>query len=93
MGICFASRAHLALAEHDAAATNAAVEMLAERGPIPGRPIADTLSGSSLANLKELRPTTSLRVLFVFDPRRTAILLIGLEELRQAGLGDQPREV
>jgi hypothetical protein len=34
------------------------------------------LVGSNLANLKELRAGT-IRVLFAFDPRRTAILLLG----------------
>lgn len=42
------------------------------------RPLVDTLEGSRHPNMKELRPLgTSLRVLFVFDPRRMAILLIG----------------
>ena len=27
--------------------------------------------------MKELRPTTSIRILFAFDPRRTTILLLG----------------
>lgn len=54
----------------------AAVELLMERGPATGRPTADTVSGSRHSNMKELRPGT-VRVLFAFDPRRTAILLIG----------------
>ncbi len=38
----------------------------------------DTISGSRHANMKELRPRGgNLRVLFAFDPRRLAILLIG----------------
>jgi len=38
----------------------------------------DTLSHTRLPNLKELRPPGAfIRVLFVFDPRRVAILLIG----------------
>jgi len=36
----------------------------------------DSIEGSRHANMKELRAGT-LRVLFAFDPRRTAILLIG----------------
>ncbi len=49
----------------------AAVDVLAEYGPTLGRPLVDTLVGSKLANLKELRPRqTSIRVLFVFDPWR-----------------------
>jgi hypothetical protein len=45
-----------------------------------GRPCVDTLKGSSLANLKELRVQYKgdpWRVLFAFDPVRRAILLVG----------------
>lgn len=51
--------------------------LLQERGPALGRPEADTLQGSRHPNMKELRPLPSIRVLFAFDPRRVAILLIG----------------
>lgn len=68
---------YVALDDRDTAAVNAAVDILADRGPMLGRPLVDTLTGSSVPNLKELRPTTSIRVLFAFDPRRTAILLLG----------------
>ncbi len=54
----------------------AVVDMLEQRGPGLGRPLVDTIKGSRHANLKELR-TTMIRVLFAFDPTRTAILLIG----------------
>lgn len=54
----------------------AAVELLEELGPSLGRPLVDTLKGSKHPNMKELRPGT-VRVLFAFDPRRTAILLLG----------------
>ena len=58
-----------------------AIEALAEVGPNLGRPLVDRIKGSSLHNLKELRPgssgPTELRVLFVFDPWRSAILLVG----------------
>lgn len=56
----------------------AAVELLEEHGPALGRPFADTLEGSRHPNMKELRPRGGhMRVLFAFDPRRTAILLLG----------------
>ncbi|HWZ99519.1 MAG TPA: type II toxin-antitoxin system RelE/ParE family toxin [Candidatus Dormibacteraeota bacterium] len=48
-------------------------------GPQLGRPRADTLKGSSHANMKELRFSAAdgeWRVAFAFDPRRRAILLI-----------------
>lgn len=54
----------------------AAVDVLSEYGPTLGRPLVDTLTGSKIANLKELRPRqTMIRILFVFDPWRSAILL------------------
>jgi hypothetical protein len=55
-----------------------AVEALEERGPALGRPFVDTVKGSRLPNMKELRfRGESIRVLFAFDPRRSAILLLG----------------
>nr|WP_308301451.1 type II toxin-antitoxin system RelE/ParE family toxin [Frankia sp. AiPa1] len=53
----------------------------ADAGPVLGRPLVDRLVGSELHNLKELRPgsagSSEIRVLFVFDPWRCAILLVG----------------
>lgn len=58
----------------------AAIELLQEHGPQLGRPIVDTVKGSSYKNMKELRPGSSgkseLRVLFAFDPQRQAIMLV-----------------
>ncbi|MEX2213032.1 MAG: type II toxin-antitoxin system RelE/ParE family toxin [Phycisphaeraceae bacterium] len=65
-------------AEQDA--VDQGVDLLEESGPALGRPHVDTLKGSKHANMKELRATARnrpLRVLFAFDPRRMAILLIG----------------
>lgn len=56
------------------------VGMLEAYGPSLGCPYVDTVNGSRHANMKELRATQSnrpYRVLFVFDPRRQAILLVG----------------
>jgi len=52
-----------------------AIDLLAEVGPGLGRPLVDTITGSSMANLKELRPGT-VRILFAFDPWRSSILLV-----------------
>src|SRR5689334_5175570 len=52
-----------------------AIDVSAEFGPGLGRPLVDTIQDSSIANLKELRPGTA-RVLFVFDPWRSSILLV-----------------
>ncbi|MEZ4734565.1 MAG: type II toxin-antitoxin system RelE/ParE family toxin [Caldilineaceae bacterium] len=48
--------------------------------PMLGRPQVDTLQGSSLPNLKELRVQIQgdlWRVLFAFAPKRRAIVLVG----------------
>ena len=58
----------------------AAIEMLSENGPQLGRPIVDSVVGSRHKNMKELRPGSSgrseRRILFAFDRKRKAILLI-----------------
>jgi len=56
------------------------VALLEERGPTLSRPHADVIVTSHHANMKELREKAGerqLRVLFAFDPRRAALLLIG----------------
>ena len=59
----------------------AGIEVLAEIGPSLGRPLVDRIKGSKLHGMKELRPgsagRTEIRLLFVFDPWRSAILLVG----------------
>lgn len=52
-----------------------ALDALAEGGPGLGRPLVDTITGSALKNLKELRPGTT-RILFAFDPWRSSVLLV-----------------
>jgi hypothetical protein len=55
------------------------VNLLAERGPDLGRPVVDRVKASRHHNMKELRTSKdgALRVLFMFDPRRQAVLLLG----------------
>ena len=55
------------------------VGLLAERGPDLGRPVVDRIGSSRHHNMKELRASRAgaLRVLFMFDPRRQVILLLG----------------
>jgi hypothetical protein len=56
------------------------VRLLQARGPNLPRPYADRVHGSKHSNMKELRCQHSgnpYRVLYAFDPRRIAILLIG----------------
>jgi hypothetical protein len=56
-----------------------AIYALSRSGPALGRPLVDTIAGSKIKNLKELRPgssgTSKIRILFVFDPWRSAVLL------------------
>jgi hypothetical protein len=65
-----------ALEEAEQDRLDALIEVLAEKGPGLGRPLVDTVKGSKHANMKELRRGTT-RVLFAFDPNRTAVLLVG----------------
>ncbi|PUB31832.1 hypothetical protein C8K30_101349 [Promicromonospora sp. AC04] len=59
---------------------NDAIQVLEDNGPMEGRPLVDSIVGSTISNLKELRPPsrgrTEVRVLFCFDPWRSAILLV-----------------
>ncbi|MGA6087529.1 type II toxin-antitoxin system RelE/ParE family toxin [Amycolatopsis sulphurea] len=73
----------LALAEEDpesADLVEAAIDMLAQVGPQLGRPLVDRIQGSQIHHMKELRPASSgrseVRILFAFDPRRCALLLV-----------------
>jgi len=59
---------------------DAAVDKLIVYGPTLARPYADAPKSSAIPNLKELRVQHSgrpLRILFVFDPRRNAYLILG----------------
>ncbi len=57
-----------------------AIYALSCSGPSLGRPLVDTITASKIKNLKELRPPSSgtnrIRILFAFDPWRSAILLV-----------------
>ncbi|KLL12749.1 type II toxin-antitoxin system RelE/ParE family toxin [Protofrankia coriariae] len=59
----------------------AAIDKLADDGPALGRPLVDLIKRSRHHNMKELRPGSSgsgeVRILFVFDPQRRAVLLVG----------------
>lgn len=55
------------------------VVLLGQRGPDLGRPVVERIHRSRHHNMKELRASKggALRVLFMFDPRRQMILLLG----------------
>jgi hypothetical protein len=74
---------YLALCESDPETADLiedAIDQLAKEGPALRRPLADRVKGSRYHNMKELRPpssgTTEIRMLFAFDPRREAIVLV-----------------
>lgn len=69
------------LSAEEQESVNASVRLLQEKGPALGRPHADTLSKMSKhSQMKELRVQhagDAYRILFAFDPKRNAILLLG----------------
>ncbi len=68
------------LDEEESESVDTSVDTLAAYGPILGRPDVDTLKGTRYPNLKELRVQHQgrpLRILFAFDPRRCAYLMLG----------------
>lgn len=67
------------LQEEQQDAVVARVELLEAEGPALGRPTVDTIEGSRHPNMKELRVSKggAIRILFAFDPRRQAVLLLG----------------
>jgi hypothetical protein len=68
----------LSLDQDDRAAIAGSIDLLEELGPNLGRPAVDSVKSSRHHNMKELRSVGgNLRALFCFDPRRTAIVLLG----------------
>jgi len=68
------------LDEGETERVNRSIELLEKQGPELNRPHVDTLKGSKIPNLKELRVQHEgrpLRILFAFDPRRAAYLILG----------------
>jgi len=70
----------MTLDEISASLVRDSVELLADRGLALGHPAVDRITSSQLHNLKELRPgsagKTEIRILFIFDPQRRAVLLV-----------------
>lgn len=76
------------LDELECESVNSAVAKLEHYGPTLGRPYADTLIGSKYPNLKELRVQHQgrpYRILFAFNPRRKAYLILGGDKNSDAG--------
>jgi hypothetical protein len=58
----------------------AVIDLLVEHGPRLGQPHSSGIHGSRHSHMRELRiqhQGRPYRILYAFDPRRTAILLIG----------------
>jgi hypothetical protein len=77
----------LALDEKTSDLVEAAITNLEQNGPMLGRPLVDRIKASQVHNLKELRPgsagDTEVRILFVFDPERHAVLLVAGDKAGQ----------
>ncbi|MGD2155081.1 MAG: type II toxin-antitoxin system RelE/ParE family toxin [Gemmatimonadales bacterium] len=68
------------LSEAEQDAIDVVVRILEERGPQLGFPYSTSVVGSRHGHMRELRIQhrgQPYRVLYAFDPRRTAVLLIG----------------
>lgn len=68
------------LTEGEQDAIDVVVRLLEQRGPQLGYPYSSAVHGSRHGHLRELRVQhrgEPYRILYAFDPRRTAILLIG----------------
>ncbi|WP_428117950.1 type II toxin-antitoxin system RelE/ParE family toxin [Candidatus Poriferisodalis sp.] len=74
------------LSDQDKARLLRLQQRLATDGPQLGRPHVDSVSGSKHSNMKELRPSPTLRGFFAFDSERRAILLCGGDK---AGAGNR----
>jgi hypothetical protein len=68
---------------------NQAILVLERNGPAEGRPLVDTITASRFANMKELRPPSAgrseIRILLVFDPWRSVVLLVAGDKSGQWG--------
>lgn len=68
------------LTEEEQISVDATVRLLEERGPQLPFPYSSGINGSKHSHMRELRTQHEgrpYRTLYAFDPRRTAILLIG----------------
>ncbi|HEU4452004.1 MAG TPA: type II toxin-antitoxin system RelE/ParE family toxin, partial [Longimicrobium sp.] len=66
------------LTEQDRRSATAVVDLLETFGPRLGYPYSSSVLGSRHGHMRELRAQSGgrpLRILYAFDPRRTAILL------------------
>lgn len=64
----------------------AALQLLREQGPNLKRPLVGKIEGTATKAMKELRPGSAgrseIRILFVFDPHRAAVMLVAGDKQR-----------
>jgi len=80
------------LTDDEQAEISAKVKLLQELGPTLPRPHSDVIVTSRHSNMKELRGKVAekqLRVLYAFDPKRIALLLIGGDKTGNPAWYDQ----
>lgn len=65
------------LGDEDRARLHRTEARLMVEGPHLGRPNADTVRGSKFSNMKELRPTPTIRAFFALDPQQQVVMLCG----------------
>lgn len=68
------------LTERQRGSVRHVVDLLVREGPTLGYPYSSEIKGSRHSHMRELRAQSGgrpLRVFYAFDPRRSAILLIG----------------
>jgi hypothetical protein len=68
----------MSLNQRDTEKITGSLDRLAKHGPGLRRPVVGRIRGSQHHNMKELRSFGgNLRILFAFDPRQRAIMLVG----------------
>ena len=68
------------LSERQQESSRRVVDLLVRAGPALGYPYSSEIKGSRHSHMRELRVQSGgspLRIFYAFDPRRSAILLIG----------------
>ncbi|MCI1984448.1 MAG: type II toxin-antitoxin system RelE/ParE family toxin [Bifidobacteriaceae bacterium] len=68
----------------------AVLELLEREGPMLRRPLVGEIKHSKYKRMKELRPPSTgrseARIIFAFDPHRTAVLLLAGDKANKQGL-------
>ena len=67
----------LKLEDQDRARLQRVEQRLIAEGPLLRRPHTDTVRGSNYKDMKELRPTPTIRAFYALDPWRRIVMLCG----------------